>query len=359
MKKLLSVILAVVMVLALASCGNDPKTTTAAPTQPPATQAPGQSTEAPAPQTTAAPEIDYKKLDLRMTTGSSGSVLYMFGSQFIDLFKELYPGSKAEVAVGGGVSNISTVSNGDFNIGSTAVPALFAALNGVDPFPEKMTEIRAVFRTDPIWGVAMVTKASGINSLKEVAEKKMAVRLAVMPVGNYTELFARQLLSCYGITLDDIKAWGGTVQYTSHAEASDLFKDGHLDMYVTMINKGHAYGTEIFTNVDMKMLPLDAEDIKPLMDLGYSAGFMPKDAFRGVDEEVPIAISSNLFISSADADEDLVYLVTKTFYEHFDDFALTNTALTQLNKETEIFDCFGAELHPGAERYYKEIGILK
>ena len=163
MKKLLSVLLAVVMMLALASCGSDPKTTTPAATQPPAqsTQAPapGQSTQAPAPQ------IDYSKLDLHMTTGSSGSVLYMFGSQFIDLFKELYPGSRAEVAVGGGVSNISTVSNGDFNIGSTAVPALFAALNGVDPFQEKMEDIRAVFRTDPIWGVAMVTKASGINSL--------------------------------------------------------------------------------------------------------------------------------------------------------------------------------------------------
>jgi len=357
MKKLFSVLLAVLMVLSLAACGSDPKTTTKAPDPVTTTKAPDQ-TQAPV-QTTAAPTIDYSKLDLRMTTGSSGSVLYMFGSQFIDLFKDLYPGSRAEVAVGGGVSNISTVSNGDFNIGSTAVPALFAALNGVDPFPEKMTEIRAVFRTDPIWGVAMVTKASGINSLKEVAEKKMAVRLAVMPVGNYTELFARQLLACYGITLDDIKAWGGTVQYTSHAEASDLFKDGHLDMYVTMINKGHAYGTEIFTNVDMKMLPLDAADIQPLMSLGYSAGYMPKDAFRGVDQEVPIAISSNLFISSADAPEDLVYLVTKTFYEHFDDFALTNTALTQLDKEHEIFDCFGAQLHPGAEKYYREIGILK
>ena len=294
-----------------------------------------------------------------MTTGSSGSVLYMFGSQFIDLFQDLYPGSKAEVAVGGGVSNISTVSMGDFNVGSTAVPALFAALNGVDPFSEKMEDIRAIFRTDPIWGVAMVTQASGINSLKEVAEKKMPVRLAIMPVGNYTELFARQLLECYGITLDDIKAWGGTVQYTSHAEASDLFKDGHLDMYVTMINKGHAYGTEIFTNVKMKMLPLEEADIQPLMDLGYSAGFMPACAFEGVDKEVPIAISSNLFISSADADEDLIYSVVKTFYENFDDFALTNTALTQLDKENEIFNCFGAELHPGAEKYYKEIGIMK
>lgn len=342
MKKIISALLAVVMVLGMAACGNEPKESTPAPG--------GETKEA---------TIDYSKLDLRMTTGSSGSVLYMFGSQFIDLFKEKYPGSRAEVAVGGGVSNISTVSNGDFNLGSTAVPALFAAMNGVDPFTQKMTDIRAVFRTDPIWGVAMVTKASGITSLKEVAEKKMAVRLAIMPVGNYTELFARQLLECYGITIDDIKAWGGTVQYTSHAEASDLFKDGHLDMYVTMINKGHAYGTEIFTNVDMRMLPLDADDIKPLMNLGYSAGFMPAGAFRGVDKEVPIAISSNLFITSADAPEDLIYLVTKTFYENFNDFALTNTALTQLDKEKEIFNCFGAELHPGAEKYYKEIGILK
>ena len=95
------------------------------------------------------------------------------------------------------------------------------------------------------------------------------------------------------------------------------------------------------------------------MDLGYSAGFMPAGAFEGVDKEVPIAISSNLFISSADADEDLIYSVVKTFYENFDDFALTNTALTQLDKENEIFNCFGAELHPGAAKYYKEIGIMK
>lgn len=352
MKKLLSALLSMAMVLSLVACGG-----TTEPEKP-ATPAEPSTPEATQPADTEEP-VDYSTFDLRMTTGSSGSVLYMFGSQFIDLFQDLYPGSTGEVAVGGGVSNISTVSMGDFNVGSTAVPALFAALNGVDPFTEKMDNIRAVFRTDPIWGVSMVTKASGIESMQQVKDEKLPVRLAIMPVGNYTELFARQLLECYGITLDDIKAWGGTVQYTSHAEASDLFKDGHLDMYITMINKGHAYGTEIFTNVDMKMLPLEAEDIQPLMDLGYSAGFMPAGSFEGVDTDVPIAISSNLFVSSADADEDLIYNVTKTFYEYFDDFALTNAALTQLDKENEIFDCFGAALHPGAERYYKEIGILK
>ena len=349
MKKFLSAMLAAAMAFSLVACGSsDP-----APAPAPA-PAPSTSTSTPAPAPSEPTSYDF---DLRMTTGSSGSVLYMFGSQFIDLFQDLYPGSTAEVAVGGGVSNISTVSMGDFNVGSTAVPALFAALNGVDPFSEKMEDVRAIFRTDPIWGVAMVTKASGIESLQQVKEKQLPVRLAIMPVGNYTELFARQLLDCYGITLDDIKAWGGTVQYTSHAEASDLFKDGHLDMYVTMINKGHAYGTEIFTNVDMKMLPLEAADIQPLMDLGYSAGYMPAGSFEGVDAEVPSAISSNLFISSADADEELIYNVTKVFYEYFDDFALTNGALTQLDKENEIFDCFGAQLHPGAERYYKEIGM--
>ena len=177
MKKFLSALLAAAMMVSLVACGNSGSTST-----PPAASNPPASTSAPS--TPAEPSkpttYDY---DLRMTTGSSGSVLYMFGSQFIDLFKDLYPGSTAEVAVGGGVSNISTVSMGDFNVGSTAVPALFAAMNGVDPFTEKMDNIRAVFRTDPIWGVAMVTKASGIESLQQVKDNKMPVRLAIMPVG--------------------------------------------------------------------------------------------------------------------------------------------------------------------------------
>ena len=78
MKKLFSVILAAIMVFSLAACGSDPKTTTPAASEPAgSTQASAQSTAAP---DTKAPEIDYTKLDLHMTTGSSGSVLWTSAS---------------------------------------------------------------------------------------------------------------------------------------------------------------------------------------------------------------------------------------------------------------------------------------
>lgn len=308
----------------------------------------------------AAPSTpNYKTLDLRMVTGSSGSALYTLSAQYTEAFKSTYPGSRASVAVGGGVSNIVTISEGEYDIGSTAVPALFAAMNGEAPFEKKYDGVRAVWRSDPIQGVAMVTVKSGIISLNQVKSNKMRIRLAVMPVGNYTELFAKQLLACYGMTYQDIISWGGSVQYTSHGEASDLFKDGHLDMYITMINKGHAYTTEIFNSQPMKFLPLEPKDIEPLMTKGYGKGFVETGWFKGVTEDVPAAISSNLFISHKDVSEELIYFAVKLYYEKYDDFATTIAALKQTIKETEIFDCFGAKLHPGAEKYYKEIGILK
>lgn len=351
MKKFLSAMLAAAMAFSLVACGSSEPAPAPAPAP-----APSTSTSTPAPAPSEPTSYDF---DLRLTSGSSSSVTYMMCSQYMDMFQTAYPGSTAEVAVGGGVSNLATVNADQFNIGTTCANAALAAMEGIDPFTEVMADVRGVARTDPAWVVAMATKASGITNLKDALAAKQPIRLAVMPVGNYTELAARQLLACYGVTLDDIKAWGGSVQYTSHAEASDLFKDGHLDMYITMMAKGHAYGTEIFTNVDMLMLDLMPEDVQPMLSQGYTLGTMPVDAFRGVDKEVPILISPNIWIANANADEEFVYHVTKTLYENWEDLALTAPSMLETDKATQAADVAGVPLHPGAERYYKEIGALK
>ena len=80
--------------------------------------------------------------------------------------------------------------------------------------------------------------------------------------------------------------------------------------------------------------------------------------YRGTDQDVETFGVKATFVSSADVPDDVIYEVIKAVFENFEDFKKLHPAFATLQKEDMITQALSAPLHPGAERYYKEAGLM-
>lgn len=345
--KLMSALCAFSMMFTLAACGENP-----APS-PAASSAPAQSE----PAKSAAESYEAKAYTLSITTGSTGGSWYAAGAAFSEILQDYLPGSNITVLVGGGISNPTLVASGEAEIGFTYSPALIAALAGTGEFPAALSTLRAIGRMEPCLETCFATVESGITSFDQIRDEKIPVRLCVPAVGNFGEAAANAILTAYGLSYEMIESFGGTVQHVSHPEAIDLFRDGHIDMYMCAAGIGHASVTEMCLSRPMKFIPVEGEAMTKLEELGYAPSVVPAGSFEGVTEDCPAAQYNAVWIVNEDCDDALVYYATKALNERMDDMVTAYSAIAEVEK-ADMTECFGAKLHPAAEAYYKEIGML-
>ena len=101
--------------------------------------------------------------------------------------------------------------------------------------------------------IFLVREENPIASIEEIKEKKIPIRLLTAPRASSPSVAAERMLAEYGITLEDIRSWGGKVSYVSYAEASSLIKDGHADAWCGPMSPAVV---ELTVSRKMKMLPI-------------------------------------------------------------------------------------------------------
>ena len=311
-----------------------------------------------APSANAAPYPTDGKYRLALTSGSTGGSWYAVGAVFSETIKQYLPNCNVTVQVGGGVSNPSLIDSGKMDFGFTYSPALIAAVAGNAPYGKPLTHLRAIARMEPCLGVAFATKSSGITSFEQIRDQKLKVRMAVPAVGNFGEACASAILKAYGLDYSILKANGGSVQFVSHPEAADLFRDGHIDIYICAAGLGHANVTEMCLSREMVFLPVAGEALPYLQKLGYEEDIIPKGAFTGVTENVPAIVYSAVWLVRDDTPNELAYYFTKCLYEKIGDLAAAYSAIKERPMD-QMPKVYGAPMHPAAEQFYKEVGLLK
>lgn len=347
-KRILTLVLTAIMVFSATACGNSQASAPSGSSNP-------SSASGSAAGSGAAYEA--KAYNLNIYTGSTGGSWYALGAAFTEVLQDYLPGSTITCQVGGGISNPTLVANGTADIGFTYSPALIAACSGTGDFPEALTSLRAVARMEPCLETVFATVESGITSIEQIKEEKIPVRLAVPAVGNFGEAAASAILAAYGIDYEMIESFGGTIQHVSHPEAIDLFRDGHIDMYMCAAGIGHASVTEMCLSRPMTFLPVEGEPMEQLKTLGYDQAVVPTGAFEGVTSDVPAVQYNAVWLVNDDADDALSYYIAKALYERMEDLVAAYSAVAEVVVE-DMPSCFGAPLAPGAEAFYKEVGLL-
>jgi TRAP transporter TAXI family solute receptor len=302
-------------------------------------------------------------VNLAMATLGQGSAWYIYGATMADLLRKTLPaGSNVDVKpFSGGVGNAKLVARNETPIGlSFTVTNRWASL-GTEAYDAKIDNLRAlVGGLDTYYLVVVAAKKLNVGSLKDVKDKKLAVKAFSQPVGSLGEFAMRQLFREYGLSYADLKGWGGSTTHANYNIIVDAFKDGRADVLVAVVTPKHPSISEIATFTDVRFLAIEPERVKGLTALGYKPATMPADTFKNQPQPVVTVGFPTVLITNAGLAEPLAYTVTKTIIENKDALVRGHAGLAEFDPKTAWQpDEVGLPLHPGAERAYREKGWMK
>ena len=334
MKKFLALILSVAMIFALVACGSKEGDT-------PNTDGDTQQTDTP-----AAP------VDIVIATGGTTGTYYAVGNALVTTIGDKLSLSKlTAVDSCASKANVQLVTANQAQMSILQSDVLNYAHNGSGG--ETMFDGAADKNSLWVAGVynetVQLVTAPSIKSIEDLKGKTVCVG----DVGSGTALNAAQVLEAYGMTFDDIK-----VMYDSFSGGAEALKNGQCEAAFTVSGAPTPALTDLATAYNFNMPSLSDEAVSYLTT-NYPflvQDNLPANTYTCVaDETVCVAVKA-VFTASKDLSEDVVYEITKAMFDNQADLAKAQAKFGFLSPEGAVAGSF--DLHPGAEKYYKEIGVL-
>ena len=299
---------------------------------------------------------------LVFSTGGTTGVYYIFGGEIASLWMN----NVADVDVtvessGGSKDNILALFENDAELAWTQNDVMSYAYNGDDFFAGTVADnFSAIGAIYPEVIQLVVAKDSGITSVKELAGHNVSVG----PVGSGHYFNALQILEMNGMSISDIKP-----HYLSNSEVIESFQNRQIDAFFLTAAYPHATVVDVSMKREIEIIGFTADEIAALQGK-YSffvTDTIPADTYQGVEGERLVPAISAVLVARNDVPEEVVYQLTKALFEHADE--LTNAKKSYISAASAILGIpvskADAEngvtigsFHPGALRYYKEIGLI-
>jgi TRAP transporter TAXI family solute receptor len=290
-------------------------------------------------------------------TGGVTGVYYPTGGSVCRLMNKLRKETGIRCTVestGGSVYNINTIREGELEFGVAQSDWQFHAYNGTSKFEEAgpFEGLRAVFSVHAEPFNVMVRKDSGIDSADDLVGK----RVNIGNPGSGQRGTMEVLMAAKGWTMDTFEL----ATELRSAEQSGALCDNQIDAFV--ITAGHPSGnlTEAATTCDVKLIPVTGDAVDKLVsdNAYYRSATIPGGMYRGTDDDVETFGVGATIVTSADVSDEAVYALVSAVFENFDAFKKFHPAFGTLTKQDMVSAGLSAPLHPGAEKYYREKGLI-
>jgi len=288
---------------------------------------------------------------LTIGTASVGGAYYPIGIAMAEVIQTSLDISTTAQVTGGAVENNIQVNRGELDIAITQGPPAYAAYNGNAPYEGKQEDLLALFSglSKGVFQV-VVKNDSKINSIADLKGKKVVMG----PSGGGAITVAEDVFSLYDMTLNDI-----TPNYISYAEGIEAFTDNNVDaVIVQSAVPASAIVQLAATTNNFKILSIEDDVLDRIIEKFpyYGAIELPKDMY-GTESTAKTIYLSNMVVVNKNLPEGLVYDITKALFENIDKIKESHPSASELTLEGATDSPI--PLHPGAEKYFKEKGVLK
>lgn len=287
------------------------------------------------------------------TAGASGA-LYAVGAAITNNWTKNVPGVQAaSQASAGGIANLNMVAGNEAQVSIAISSNVLQCLNGTDSFKDhayKDLKVIGGLYMNP--NQVVVTKSSGIKTLADVKGKHFAVAAAGSSVYNECE----NHFTTVGLKFpEDIKA-----ELIAFGPAADMLQNGTLDGAWIMSGAPAAAVSQALTS-NCQLVEIDDQTLEALKAKypWYAKYTIPAKTYPNQDKDIQTSAIKMVMFCRHDLSEDTVYKLTKSFWEHIDELGKAQKNLQGLKPADAVKDIANLPLHPGAEKYYKEIGVLK
>jgi uncharacterized protein len=292
--------------------------------------------------------------DIAIATASAGGAWYPIGAGMAEVIKRSIHGIQARVqTTGGGVENVKLVHDGKVEIGITISYLAYNGYNGIDPYKNKMLNVRTLCSGLSTGVMQVVVQAgSRIKSLADLKGKKVAVG----PAGGGALTVLNDIFQEYGFKMSNI-----TPSYVSYDEGVTMMTDGHLDAAVVYAALPTPAVKTLSTGPNpFRMIDLEENTQKSLLSKYpyYVPIKIPKEMY-GTGSDIRVVGTPNIVIVYSKLSEDLVFNITKAFFDpkSLEIIQTSHPSAKGLTLERAVLAA--VPLHPGSEKFYREKGILK
>ena len=287
---------------------------------------------------------------LSIATGGTGGVYYPMGGGLAEVINNHVEGYSATAEVtGASVENMGLIATGDADLAIGLADTVAQAYSGTGRFEgQQLPMVRglASLYANMIHIVAL--EGSGITSLEDLRGK----RVSIGAPGSGTEVNTGAILEANGITYDDIDE-----QRLNFNETADALANGDIDAGFWSVGAPTSSILNLATTQNIVIIALSEAELAAAMaaDSTFALTTLPGGSYTGITEDITVLGIPNVLTVSSEMSDEVAYQVTKAMYENIADMQAIHPAANETSVEFTM-SATPVPLHPGAIRYYEEVG---
>lgn len=290
---------------------------------------------------------------VNILTGGTSGVYYPLGVALTQLIGKAMPDSKATVqATKASAENLNLLQSGRGELAITLGDTLSLAWKGDEEagFKTPLTKLRGIASLYPNYIHLVARGDAGINSLADLKGK----RVSVGAPKSGTEINSRTILKAAGMSYQDL----GKVEYLPYAESVELIKNRQLDATLLSSGAGVAAIRDAAATSNIVIAPIPQDLVAKVGDPAYRPCTIAANTYTRQEKPVDTACVYNFLVTHQGVDDELVYVTTKGMFENLPAMVAAHGAAKDIARDRAL-DGMPLPLHPGAERYYREVGLKK
>ena len=293
-----------------------------------------------------------KRRFISVGTAPAGGAFFVVGSAIAEVVAGNAQEARWEVtaeATKGTQENIRRIVSTELEFALANAAISYFAVRGEGAW-ETEHAIRSVMTLAPNVGLFLAPQSSDVRTIKDFAGK----RIVVGPAGAGFEYFLKPILAAHGVTYEDFTPINST-----YIGAVDLLADGSAAAAFVGGAVPTPAATQASTSQNIFFIPFEEAAKQSLFEdyPFFNAVTIPADTYKGQTEPFPsMNVGAMHLITAENADENMVYEFTKTLYTHRAEVVKRHGAGKAINPKNVVKDT-GTDFHPGAIRFYREIGI--
>ena len=301
----------------------------------------------------SAPLASAADTSVTVLTGRTSGVYYPLGVALGSMIGKAMPSLKTSVqATKTPAESLNLLQAGRGEIAFTLGDSLSGAWKGNEEagFETPLKRLRGIAAIYPNYIQIVARADSGIKTLADLKGKKVSVGAPKSSI----ELNARTIFAAAGLTYKHL----GKVEYLPFGESVELMKERLLDATLQSAQLGVSALRDLATSVDIVVVTVPPEIIKKTNDPAYLPATIPANTYRGQTADIQTAAVQNFLVTHEGVSNDTVYGMTKALWTNLDQLVAAHPAAKAINISNALNGML-VPLHPGAEKYYREVGVLK
>ncbi len=306
--------------------------------------------------------VSAQTYNLTLCGASPGGLWSLLGAGVDAAVKAKFPGSTVTYQTsGGGLANVGQLDQGNCELAIIHDAEAKAAISGLPPFKEPvnvMSTLAHLYTWAPFQAIvnADVAAEYGLETLEDVAKAEAPIQIVLNRRGNIVSAIGESILTAAGASPENIKAWGGDVQYAASREQGALMRDRRIDLLVNSLFVNHSSIRELASAIDVKLLPISDETAQKVIAEWDIQGFtIPNAAYDWTGADIgTVTVAAQLFVRT-DADPAMVKDIASALVEHSDQLQGVHKAMAPLDVAL-MAAATTVDYHPAAKEVFTAAG---